>query len=211
MIRDDLARLIKAGYNALGELEFTESSHGYLLYHWADRNSLPKAEVYRSTDDARQIAKFDSAGAYRPLKGAPNLPRGWLIELTSIDALHRALDYFYPGAIGSWLAHQAGKATPVCLRKTLNRQSGMYRVTRQLTEEQAQDLVKEACRSDGRCLRTILWGIEENQRPDFLPSSKSDPTVDQTGQKRAALPILCLEACNLLVAAARTALKKSSR
>jgi hypothetical protein len=211
MIRDDLARLIKTGYNALGELEFTESSHGYLLYHWADRNSLPEAKVYHSIDDARQIAKFDSAGVYRPLKGAPNLPRGWLIELTSTAALQRALDYFYPGAIGSWLAHQAGTATPVCLRKTLNRQSGMYRVTRQLTEDQAQDLVKEACRSDGRCLRTILWGIEENQSPDFLPGSKSDPTVDQTGQKRAALPILCLEACNLLVAAARTALKKSPR
>jgi hypothetical protein len=211
MIRDDLARLIKAGYNALGELVCTESSHGYLLYHWADRNSLPEAEVYHSTDDAREIAKFDSSGAYRPLKGAPNLPRGWLIELTSIDALQRALDYFYPGAIGSWLTYHAGTVAPVCLRKTLNRQSGMYRVTRQLTEDQAQDLVKEACRSDSRCLRTILWGIEENQSPDFLPSSKSDPTVDQTGQERAALPILCLEACNLLVAAARTALKKSPR
>jgi 4Fe-4S iron-sulfur cluster binding domain/DR2241 stabilising domain len=211
MIRDDLARLIKAGYNAVGELEFAESSDGYLLYHWTDRNSLPEAKVYHSTDDARQIAKFDSSGAYRPLKGAPNLPRGWVIELNSIEALQRALDYFYPGAIGSWLAHQAGTVAPVCLRKTLNRQSGMYRVTRQLTEDQAQDLVKEACRSDSRCLRTILWGIEENQSPDFLPSSKSDPTVDQTGQKRAALPILCLEACNLLVAAARTALKKSPR
>jgi hypothetical protein len=211
MIRDDLALLIKAGYNALGELEFTESSHGYLLYHWADRDALPEVKVYHSTDDARQIAKFDFSGAYRPLKGAPNLPRGWLIELTSIDALQRALDYFYPGAIGSWLAYQAGTVTPVCWRKTLNRQSGMYRVTRQLKEDQAQDLVKEACRSDSRCLRTILWGIEENQLPDFLPSSKSDPTVDQTGQNRAALPILCLEACNLLVAAARTALKKSPR
>jgi hypothetical protein len=211
MIRDDLARLIKAGYNALGELEFKESSDGYLLYHWADRDSLPAAKVYHSIDDARQIAKFDSSGAYRPLKGAPNLPRGWLIELPSIDALKRALDYFYPGAIGSWLAHQAGTTTPVCLRTTLNRQSGMYRVTRQLTEDQAQNLVKEACRSDSRCLRTILWGIEENQSPDFLPGLKSDPTVDQTGQKRAALPFLCLEACNLLVSAARTALKKSPR
>ncbi len=82
-----------------------------------------------------------------------------------------------------------GKATPVCLRQTLNRQTGMYRVTRKLTDDQAQNLVKEACRSDSRCLRTILWGIEENQSPDFLPSSKSDPTVDQTGQKRAALPV----------------------
>ena len=41
--------------------------------------------VYRSIEDARQIAKYDSGGAYRPLKGAPNLPRGWLIELSNID------------------------------------------------------------------------------------------------------------------------------
>ncbi len=211
MIRDELARLIKDGYNALGELEFAESSNGYFLYHWADRNSLHEARVSHSIEDARQIAKYDSSGAYRPLKGAPNLPRGWLIELTNIDDLKRALDFFYPGAIATWLAHQAGTAHPICLRQTLNRQTGMYRVTRKLTDDQAQNLVKEACRSDSRCLRTILWGIEDNRPPDFLPSSKSDPTVDQTGEKRAALPFLCLEACNLLVAAARTAMKKSSR
>jgi len=211
MIRDELARLIKDGYNALGELEFAESSDGYLLYHSADRNSLPEARVHHSIEDARQIAKYDSSGTYRPLKGAPDLPRGWLIELTDIDALKRALDYFYPGAISTWLALQAGTAHPVCLRQTLNRQTGMYRVTRKLTDDQARNLVTEACRSDGRCLRTILWGIEENQPPDFLPSSKSDPTFDQTGQKRAALPFLCLEACNLLVATARTAVKNSPR
>jgi sirohydrochlorin cobaltochelatase len=211
MIRDELARLIKEGYHALGELAFAESSNGYILYHWADRNSLNEARVYHSVEDARQIAKYDSSGTYSPLKGAPNLPRGWLIELTNIDELKKALDFFYPGAIATWLAHEAGTAHPVCLRQTLNRQTGMYRVTRKLADDQAQNLVKEACRSDGRCLRTILWGMEENQAPDFLPSSKSDPAVDQTGQKRAALPFLCLEACNLLVAAARTTMKKSSR
>ena len=89
----------------------------------------------------------------------------------------------------------------------VNRQTGMYRVTRNLTEDQAENLVKEACRSDSRCLRTILWGIEVEHPPDFLPSSKSDPSFDQTGQKRASLPFLCLEACNLLVAAARTTIR----
>jgi sirohydrochlorin cobaltochelatase len=211
MIKDELSRLIRDGYNALGELEFAESSSGYLLYHWSDRYSLSKARVYRSIQDARQIAKYNSAGAYRPLKGAPDLPSGWLMELANISDLLRALDYFYPGAIGAWLAYQAGTAQPVCLRQTLNRQTGMYRVTRKLTDDQAQNLVREACRSDCRCLRTILWGIEENRPPDFLPSSKSDPTFDQTRQKRAALPFLCLEACNVLVAAAKTAMKKSSR
>jgi sirohydrochlorin cobaltochelatase len=210
MIRDELARLLKEGYNALGELEFAECSNGYLLHHWADRDSLQKVRIYHSAEDARQIAKYDSSGTYRPLKGAPNLARGWLIELTTVEELKRALDYFYPGAIGTHLAQQAGTAHPVSLRQTLNRQTGMYRVTRKLTDDQAQNLVREACRSDSRCLRTILWGIEENQLPAFLPDSKSDPAFDQTGQNRAALPYLCLEACNLLVAAARTTIKKSS-
>jgi sirohydrochlorin cobaltochelatase len=211
MIRDELARLIKEGYQALGELEFVETSAGYRLYHWADRNSLEEARVYHSTEDARQIAKYDSAGAYRPLKGAPNLPRGWLLELATIDELKRALDYFYPAAIATLLRYQAGTARPVSLRQTLNRQTGIYRVTRKLSDDQAQSLVQEACRSDGKCLRTILWGLAQSRSPDFLPSSKSDPAFDQTGQKRSALPILCLEACNLLVAAARATLKTPSR
>jgi 4Fe-4S binding protein/cobalt chelatase family protein len=211
MIRDELERLIKEGYNALGELEFAKSSNGYLLYHSADRDSLNEARVYHAVEDARQIAKYDSFGAYRPLKGAPNLPRGWLIELPDIDGLQRALDYFYPGAVGTRMALQNGTAQPVCLRQTLNRQTGMYRITRGLSADQAQSLVTELCHSDGGCLRTILWGIEEGDPPDFLPSSKSDPTVDQTGQRRAALPFLCLEACNLFVAAARTTMKKSPR
>jgi sirohydrochlorin cobaltochelatase len=209
MISDELARLIREGYYALGELEFVGSSSGYRLYHCADRNSLSEAQVYHSAEDARQIAKYDAAGIYRALKGAPNLPRGWILELANINDLKRALDYFYPGAMATWLAYREGKAQPVCLRQTLNRQTGMYRVTRKLTNDQAQGLVKEICSSNGRCLRTILWGIELVQPPDFLPSSKSDPAFDQTGQGRAALPFLCLEACNLLVAAARTAVKKS--
>jgi sirohydrochlorin cobaltochelatase len=207
MIRDELARLIKNGYRALGELEFAESSAGYCLYHSADRNSLSGARKYRSFGDAREIAKYDAGGVYRALKGAPNLPRGWVIELATIDDLQRALDYFYPGAIAAWVAYRAGQARPVCFRQTLNRQSGMYRIARKLTNEQARDLVKKSCDSENHCLRTILWGIEQGERPDFLPPSKSDPTVDQTGQDRSAIPFLCLEACNLLVAKARTALK----
>jgi hypothetical protein len=211
MISDELARLIHEGYNALGELEFTASSTGYRLYHWTDRNSLNVARLYHSAEDARQIAKFDASGTYRALKGAPNLPRRWILELASINDLKRALDYFYPGAIATWLAYRKGNTETVCLRQTLNRQTGMYRVTRKLTDDQAQSMVKESCSSDGRCLRTILWGIEMDRPPDFLPSSKSDPAVDQTGQNRAALPFLCLEACNILVAAARTMVKKPTR
>jgi hypothetical protein len=86
----------------------------------------------------------------------------------------------------------------------------MYRITRKLTNERARDVVRATCDSKSHCLRTILWGIEADEPSDFLPQSKSDPKVDQTGQNRSVIPFLCLEACNLLVGKARTALKNPS-
>jgi hypothetical protein len=203
MRSDELRQLIEAGYHAIGELEFAESPEGYRLYHRVDRHFLSKAKVLRSPEDAREVAKYNVSGAYRPLKGAPNLPSGWVLELSTLDELGRALDYFYPAAVGIWRAFREKDATAVSLRQTLNRQTGMYRIAQKLTTEQAKNLVQKFCSSDGRCLRTILWGIEPNQHPAFLPPSKSDPSVDQTGEGRMAIPFLCLEACNLLVGAAR--------
>jgi hypothetical protein len=40
-----------------------------------------------------------------------------------------------------------------------------------------------------------------------LPPQKFDPAFDQTGRGERALPLLCQEACNLLVAAARAKVK----
>jgi hypothetical protein len=79
----------------------------------------------------------------------------------------------------------------------------MYRIAQKISTGQAEELVQKFCSSDGRCLRTILWGIEPDQSSAFLPPSKSDPSVDQTGEGRKVIPYLCLEGCNMLVAAAR--------
>jgi hypothetical protein len=203
MSKKELGRLIRAGYQAIGELEFTKTSNGYRLYHWTDRNRLAKARVLRSAEDAREVAKYDREGAYRPLKGAPNLPSGWVLELPDLDALSTALDYFYPAALGTWRAFREKDARAISLRQTLTRQTGMYRIAQKITSAQAENLVQEFCASNGRCLRTILWAIEPNQSAAFLPSTKSDPSFDQTGQGRNTIPYLCLEGCNLLVAAAR--------
>jgi len=203
MSNDELRRLIQAGYRAIGELEFAETPGGYRLYHWRDRNSLAKARVFRSPEDAREVAKYDRTARYRPLKGAPNLPSGWVIELQNLNALKRALDYFYPGAVATWRAFRETNAPAVSLRQTLSRQTGMYRVAERISTGQAENLVRKFCSSDGRCLRTILWGIEPGQRAAFLPPLKSDPSVDQTGEGRKVIPYLCLEGCNMLVAAAR--------
>ena len=203
MTNDELKELIQAGYHAIGELEFAETTDGYRLYHRRDRNSLSKTKVLRSPEDAREIAKYDRTGAYRPLKGAPSLPSGWVLELPDLDALRRALDYFYPAALGIWRAFRERSAGVVSFRHTLDRQTGMYRIAQKITTGQAENLVQKFCSSDGRCLRTILWGIEPDRPSAFLPRSKSDPSADQTGEGRRVIPYLCLEGCNMLVAAAR--------
>ena len=117
MSNDELQRLIQAGYQGIGELEFAETPGGYRLYHRKDRNSLSKARIFRSPEDAREVAKYDRTARYRPLKGAPNLPSGWVLELQDLDALKRALDYFYPGAVGTWRAFRGTKAPAVSLRQ----------------------------------------------------------------------------------------------
>ncbi len=184
------------------------------LLHRDDANR-PEDELTRHADpeDAAALALYDDAGAYRPLKTAPNLCHGWRLVLADAAAVRLALDFFYPGRLGAWTAFQAGKLRPMPLRETLGRQTGMYRVTQKITDEQIDALVGGFCRSEGGCLRTIRWrrdaaGVLPSTR---LPPEKFDPAHDQTGQNQVAgerfVPLLCQEACNLLVAEARAVVK----
>ena len=169
--------------------------------------------IHRDPEAAVELALYDDTGAYRPLKTAPNLRHGWRLVLTDGRAVRLALDLFYPGRVGAWRLFEAGKLGTTSLRETLNRQTGMYRVAGKLTDEQADALAGRFCRSDGGCLRTILWkrdaaGTVSSTR---LPAEKFDPAHDQTESKREAeegfFPLLCQEACNLLVAEARAVVK----
>ena len=213
MIRDWLQNVLAAGPLNLGEISARRIADNlFTLRHWQD--AKPKASAplrrYSGVTAARELARFDQKGCYRPLKGAPTLPSGWELQLDSIDALKLAIDAFYPGALASWIAWREGRITPADLRDTLMRQSGMYRVTQKLTFDQANELAGRFCRSDHACLRTILWTID-GKRPDGnLPETKFDLRHDQLERGRFALPFLCVEACNLFVAEARKTVKQGS-
>jgi hypothetical protein len=211
MMTDDLGSLIEQGYNSIGELEFLAVPPGFRLFHSQNRHSLSEARVYSRVKDARELAKYDRLGDYRPLKGAPTLPVGWVLELADLKALKEALNLFYPGAVGTFLAYRRGETKPIPFRETVNRQTGMYLITRKITTAEAEELVRTDCRSDGKCLRTILWKIEPEDSGKYLPVTKSDPDFDQAGLARRALPFLCLEACNLRVAAARAVVKNRNK
>src|SRR5438477_12465471 len=114
------------------------STGGFVLSHRDDegRNDL---QTFRSTEDAIDIAKYDDAGNYRPLKTAPNLRRGWRLELASLEQLERALDHFYPGRLAMFAAWKDNRLISTPLRETLDRQSGMYRVASKISDAQIDD------------------------------------------------------------------------
>jgi sirohydrochlorin cobaltochelatase len=213
MIRDRLQRVLANGSLNLGEINARRITDTlFIVRHREDAEpgKIATLQIYTGPAAARDLARFDRKGQYRPLKGAPTLPTGWELRLDSIDSLRLAIDSFYPGALASWLAWDEGRANPVDLRTTLNRQTGMYRVTQKLSNAQADELAGRFCRSNGGCLRTILWTIE-GKRPDGnLPETKFLTQHDQLGKYEPAIPFLCWEACNLFVAEARKSVKQSS-
>ena len=195
---------------------------GFVLAH-RDDASLHQLQRHRDAENAIEIAKYDDAGNYRPLKTAPNLRRGWRLELATVEELRRALDCFYPGRLALFAAWKSGHLKTTPLRETLNRQSGLYRVAAKISDQQINELVADFCRSDSGCLRTILWSRDRNGviASTKLPKEKFDPVVDQAaacsrrpaGDARAShseaatVPLLCQEPCNLLVAECRKVVK----
>jgi sirohydrochlorin cobaltochelatase len=213
MIRDRLQRILAIGSLNLGEINARRITDiSFIVRHRQDAEPRegPSLRIYTEPAAARDLARFDREGRFRPLKGAPTLLAGWELRLDSIDSLKLAIDYFYPGALASWFAREDRRINPVDLRTTLNRQTGMYRVTQKLTNAEADELAGRFCRSDGGCLRTILWTIAGKRPNGNLPETKFAISDDQLGKHDPAIPFLCLEACNLLVAEARETVKQRS-
>ena len=200
-----LASWLSNGGREVGEVAIGRAEVGFELCH---REDVARADLRLScgANAAREIANYDDAGNFRPLKTAPNLRRGWKLCVGDLGELRRALDYFYPAMLGVWCSHTRGELAPVPLRTTLGRQTGMYRVTQKLTDDQAQELIGGFCRTDGGCLKHILWPIAPELPIRTLPAEKL-----RAPAAFSALPLLCHEACNLLVAQARTVVKKSEQ
>jgi sirohydrochlorin cobaltochelatase len=191
----------------------------FVLSHRDDADATQGLQKFSDPDDALEISRIDDAGHYRPLKTAPNLRRGWQLELADSGQLKLALDHFYPGRFAIIVARAKDRLYITSLRDTLGRQTGMYRIAANISDEQLDELVGDFCRSDGGCLRTILWkrdgqGTVASTR---LPPEKFDPAYDQALASGASpaisvhVPLLCQEACNLLVAECRKVVKSSAK
>ena len=202
---------LEKGLRSIGEIAIDCRADGafYLTHrHDCTRSDLTSHE---GAEAALELARFDDGGNYRPLKTAPTLRHGWQLKLATIAGLWLALDHFYPGRLAAFLAFETRDLATTPLRDTLERQSGMYRIAARISEEQADKLVANFCRSDDGCLRTILWRRDPHGRVPSteLPAEKFDPRFDQTGAARPVIPLLCQEACNLLVSEARRVVQES--
>ena len=83
------------------------TADGFVLSN-RDDEGREDLQIFRDSEDAIEIAKYDDAGKYRPLKTAPNLRRGWQLELATVEEMERALDQL--GAFGIQLySNAAGK------------------------------------------------------------------------------------------------------
>jgi sirohydrochlorin cobaltochelatase len=217
---------VLTGSFCLGQILVRKTGKCFVLCH-RDDDAANESQLFRSAEDAIEIAKYDDGGKYRPLKTAPNLRHGWRLELATAEELRGAVDYFYPGRLAVFAAWKSGQLKTTPLRDTLNRQSGMYRVAAKISDPQIDELVADFCRSDSGCLRTILWKRDRNRviASTKLPKEKFDPVYDQVmgacsrrpaGDARAShseaatVPLLCQEACNLLVAECRKVVKDES-
>jgi sirohydrochlorin cobaltochelatase len=194
---------------SIGQIHIQPTAPGFVLTH-GDDVARTDLKIFREADDALDLAKWDDAGRYRPLKTAPNLRHGWRMELSDLSATARAIEYFYPARLAAARQRQEGSLKTTSLRETLNRQTGMYRVAARISDDQIDRVVGDFCRSEGGCLRTILWTRDVGGgRPSTrLLDSKYDPDCDQTGRNDAPfIPLLCQESCNLLVNECRRAAK----
>jgi sirohydrochlorin cobaltochelatase len=160
---------------------------GFELRHLDDDETAPAH--LQTLEELRDWIRSDEAGRFRPLRAAPNLRRGWIYHAPDLTELRAALDYLYPAELANWLWWQEGQLPITPWRETAERQSGRFRIVRELGEPALAELVDGYC--ERGCLKTRLW----------------TPAAEAVQESPDALPLLCPEACNFLVAKAREKLK----
>ncbi len=180
-----------------GELRVTATAdpdgrRRYDLRH-ADDADTPAAELTHYDDplDARQLAKHDDRGRYRPLKTAPSLQGGWRFPALAAADLVRAVDFFYPASVANWHRERAATLDVSHWRETVDRQTGIYGVVRTWDRGDGYEHVNwvaEACCVDSQCLKRREWEYD----------GETDLDVDGGDGE-----IPCREPCSLVIAAAR--------
>jgi hypothetical protein len=196
-----------------GQLRITvttdaDGRRSYDLRHVDDADTPePDLTDYEDPLDAREIAKHDDRGRYRPLKTAPSLQGGWCFADLGPADLVRAVDFFYPASVANWYREREGDLDISHWRETMERQTGIYGVVQTWDRGEGHehvDWVAEACCDDSQCLKRREWGYDAET--DLSVDGGASETPQKQGGETAdggdgEFP--CREPCSLVISAAR--------
>lgn len=141
-----------------------------------------------SVSGLRELAQFNEAGDFRPLKSAPDLRAGWVCFTEDTGQFEQALDHLYPGGVVDVWAARVDPPPVTQYREFTGRQTGRYRIAQQLNDAGVAEVIRATC--DARhCLKRRIWTVE-GMAVDS-PEAKSE--------------IACLEPCAVLLECARHA------
>ncbi|MEN9573911.1 MAG: hypothetical protein RL514_1766 [Verrucomicrobiota bacterium] len=163
---------------------------GFELRHVGEREAAAESLRLVAVAGLRALANHTAAGAFRPLKAAPNLRAGWRCVAGNEAELESALSQLYPGAVADWFAAQQAEPPVTHYRAFTARQSGMYRITTLLTDAQAAPVIR-ACCAERFCLKRRLWTV--------------DGLAPDAADAKSLIP--CLEPCAVLLEFARKAVR----
>ncbi len=178
----------------LGQIEVSKTAPGFSLRHVLDSKAAPDSLTPKTASELRKLAMFTSAGAFRPLRSAPDLPHGWITSVATPLELERALNDIYPGALADWHAVRTGFARFTSFRSFAQRQTGLYGNLREITDPKAE-VIAAACCADQACTRQRLWTVDGR------------PANQEFNHSR----IPCLEPCAVFMEFARQSQVKSSQ
>lgn len=213
-IARELRSLVRSGIHRIGEVEIHSEVNGYtyVLCHHLDAELCTEPAFggldYRiGPAAARDVSLYSESGEYRFAKAMTNLRRGWAIALETEEELRQALDLIYPAAVALELARRNGSLEVEHLRDKLNRQTGMYRFARNISDAGAQSLVRKVCGPAHQCARHILWKIDANTPLEDSEASRYNG-IPTGSCESESIPLLCREACNHFVAECRKVAKQ---
>ncbi len=173
----------------LAQVLIRRQTTGFTLCHVRDREATEGLQPV-AVAALRALANHTAAGAFRPIKAAPNLRTGWRCYVASEAELDSALNQLYPGAVADGFAAQQPAPPVTHYREFTARQTGMYRITTMLSDTQASGVIRACC--DARfCLKRRLWTVN-SLAPDAADAKSLIP---------------CLEPCAVLLEFARKAVR----
>lgn len=192
-----LAELADGVTSEWGQLRITATRrpNGDRRYHVRhvddERAAAEELSDHEDLRDARDIAKHDDRGRYRPLKEAPSLQDGWRFPGLEAGELVTVVDSFYPATVANWHREREGDLDVTHWHETVERQTGIYGVVKTWDRGEGHEHVEwvaEACCDDSQCLKRREWQYDAETE---LEADGGDGVFP------------CREPCSLVITAAR--------